>query len=155
MIESEVGRINRAELRQRRSQARRAPEPDDGDVRKPRTGLAPVGAKLLQPSVHAFGELGRASFEVFEDEHPDAPRLAIAGDRELQLALDVRGDLAEDLEQRRKLAGGPASKERDCGVEVVWDDDPTAGRSGERGSLPVDKPRDGRCRKPKGVEKAK
>src|SRR5438876_396133 len=82
MIESGVGRTERAQLGQRRGEPRALAEPDDGEMRQPRTAFALVHAPPLEPPVEVVGERDRPSALVVEDEHADAPRLAVAGDGE-------------------------------------------------------------------------
>src|SRR2546429_9001429 len=82
MIESGVGRTERAQLGQRGGEPRALAEPDDGEMRQPRTAFALVHAQPLEPPVEVVGEPDRPSTLPVQDKHADPPRPAVAGDGE-------------------------------------------------------------------------
>src|SRR5919202_946746 len=98
MIESGVGRTERAELGQRRGEPRAPAEADDREVREPWPALPLVHAEPLEPLVEIPREGGRAPVLVVEDEHPDAAGLSVAGDGEAG-APRRRGGLAQRAEE--------------------------------------------------------
>jgi len=78
MLNSGPGRHESAELRQRRPQARRAPEAEHRDVREPRAGLAPVHLEALEALVEVDRQPAGTALLVLEHEHADTARLAVA-----------------------------------------------------------------------------
>src|SRR5438128_8545102 len=137
MIESGVGRTERAELGERRGEPRALAEPDDGEVRKPAAALPLVHAQPLEPPVEVVGERDRPSALVVEDEHADAPRLAVAGDGESG-APGGRGRLPELAGDRGDIRGGSAPEEGQGDVEVRPDDAADAVSFGKRPAAPGD-----------------
>src|SRR5439155_3687516 len=78
MVDSGPGRTDRPELGRLRGKAGSLPKPDDREVREPRPPLRLVHAEPLEAGVQASGETPRRAALVVEDEHPDAPCLAVA-----------------------------------------------------------------------------
>src|SRR5438093_12343783 len=106
MIESETGRTDRAEIGDGRIEARGATEAQDGDVREPRTLLAPVHPEPLEALVHPLRDPRRRQLAVVEDDHADAPRLAVPPSRELD-RTHARGGVAELGDNRRNVLRRP------------------------------------------------
>src|SRR5437764_233173 len=121
MIESGVGRTERAEVGQRRGEPRALAEADDGEVREPRTALALVHAQPLEPPMEVVRERAGAASLVLEDEHADAPGLAVPRDGEAS-GLGGRGGFLKCAGDRRNLLSAPAAQERQRDVEVRADD---------------------------------
>src|SRR5689334_7856818 len=77
-VDSGIGRTDRAETVDGRSRPGRLSEPRDGDVREPGPLLTAVDAEPLEPLADLLGERRRGAAHVVVDDHPDAPRLAVA-----------------------------------------------------------------------------
>ena len=151
MIESGVGRTERLEVGQRRSEPRALAEPDDGEVREPRTALALVHPQPLEPPVEVVGERDRAAVLVVEDEHAHAPRLAVAGDREPG-GPGGRGCLSKLAGDRRNLGSRAPAEERKREVEVCTDNTADTSPLRKRLTAPGDEAVEDDVRETKGAE---
>jgi hypothetical protein len=125
MVDSGLGRRDLAEVGRLGMQPRPVAEAEHGEVRKPRPRLTAVDAQPLEAAVEVIGERGRVASGVVEDEHPDAPRLAVAADREPRPARSADG-LLERARDGLDVSARAAAEERECEVEVVPRDDPSA-----------------------------
>jgi hypothetical protein len=135
MVDSGTGRTDGAETGQRRSEPRPLSEPDDREVRQPRTPLGFVHAEPMEPPVEVTRQLSRRTVLVVEHEHPDGARFSVAA-----FAKDDRSrpgcgrfELGLDL---LDLAGRPRAEEGERDVEVVAPDGPI--RTGRQARLPGD-----------------
>jgi hypothetical protein len=135
MVDSCTGRTDRAEAGQRRTEPWPLPEPDDREVRQPRTPLGLVHAEPLEPVVEVTRQLSSGTVLVIEDEHPDAARLSIAAFAEGDRSRPGCGrfELGPD---RLDLMGRPRAEEGERDVEVVAPDGPI--RTGRQARLPGD-----------------
>jgi hypothetical protein len=142
MIESDLGRTDRAEVGRSGREAWRTPEPEHGDVRKPRAPLGLVDAEACETPREVVREERRAPPVVLEHEHADAPRLAIAGGGEHGLLRLASGGahLAGD---RSDVVGWAPAAEHEGDVEVLAADDPRVANAGERLPLPGGEALDG------------
>jgi hypothetical protein len=147
MIESGIGRTERAELGERRPEPRALPEADDGEMRKPRPLLSLVQAEPFEPRVEILRQRSRRTVLVVEDEHPDAPGLAVPGDGEASLSRGP-GRLPEGARDRRDIGGGPPPEEGQRDVEIGADDSPYAPAFRELAPLPLDEAVEDVVRKP-------
>src|SRR5205807_4075033 len=77
-VNSCPGRTELAEVGQLRPQPGRAAEPEHGDMRQPRAALPLVHTEPLEAFEDVERERPRVATQVLEDDHPDAPRLAVA-----------------------------------------------------------------------------
>jgi hypothetical protein len=135
MVDSGTGRSDRPEVGQRRCEARTLAEPDDREVRQPRTPLGLVDAEPMEPALEVTRELPCGIVLVVEDEHPDAPRLPIAALAEQDRArsgcccLELGPDPID-------LAGRARSEKGKRDVQVVASD--RSIRAGRKSRLPGD-----------------
>lgn len=90
---------------------------------KPVPALAAVDAEPLQPLLEVGSERTCPARLVVEDEHPDAPRLAVAHRREARPLLHPGGSLTERRDDRGQLAGRPVAEEGERDVQVLARDD--------------------------------
>jgi hypothetical protein len=142
MIESGLGRTDHAEVGRLGPKARRTPEAQDRDVRKPGAPLPFVHAQALEPRGEPIGEAAGAAVLVVQDDHADAAGLAVASrgeDRPLRLA---RGG-AELADDSRNVARRAAAEEGEREVEVLGGDDSGVTDAGERLPLPGGEALDG------------
>src|SRR5207237_2486872 len=151
MIESRVGRTQRAETQRRRGEPRALAEPYDRDVRQPRTVFALVHPEPLEAGEEVVGEGRRPSVLVGEDEHADAARLAVARDGK-DGPLDSGGRLAEGGADRRHHARRTAAQKRERDVEVRADDRADAAALGQLAPAPGDEAVEDVVRKPEPAE---
>src|SRR5215207_3172228 len=105
---------------------------------EPRTTLAPVDADRLEPLVELPRDPGCAVVPVLENEHADAPRLAVpeGSERRSGRALGAR---SQGVDDRRQIGARSRAQERERDVEILSRDNPP----GEVLSLPPDDPLDG------------
>ena len=94
---------------------------------KPFPCLAPVDAERLEPRLEVAGERRRAASLVLEDEHPDAPRLAVPHGHEPRRLGDAAGRGAERLDDPGQFACRPVAEERERDVEMLARDDTDVG----------------------------
>src|SRR5215210_563188 len=94
-------------------------------MREPRSGLAAVDAEPLEPRLDVVCEGGRSVPLVVEDEHADAPCLAVAAQHEARRDGGAGGGV-ELARRELDVIGGPAAEERDGDVQVVAGDDAAA-----------------------------
>ena len=136
MVDSGTGRTDRAEAGQRRTEPWPLPEPDDREVRQPRTPLRLVHAEPVEPVVEVTRQFSSGTVLVVEDDHPDAARLSIAA-----FAEDDRSRLGcgrfELGPDRLDVVGRPRAEEGERDVEVVAPDGSM--RTGRKARLPLDK----------------
>src|SRR5262245_3396318 len=132
MVDSDVGRTEGVELGDLRAQARSLAEPCDRDVRKPATRLATVEPERLEARVQVCCEPVRIAPVLLEDEHADAPRLAVAGHPEGRL-FDPRGCVTERLGDVGELPNRARAEEGQRDVQFRARDDSSA----QLGSLPA------------------
>jgi hypothetical protein len=92
-------------------------------MRQPRTSLTAVDTEKLQTLLHVAGQKRRRPSVVLEDEHADAPRLAIPSGRESDLSRGPRG-IAQRLDDRVELTRRPVAEERERDVQVLASDEP-------------------------------
>jgi hypothetical protein len=123
MVDRRVGRTEGPEVGHGRSEPRRAPEPQNGDVREPRAPLTLVDPQGLQAVEQPPREAAALPRRVVEDEHADAARLAVPARREHDLPSVSRGRLEGDRD-RRQLGGRPATEEGERDVEMLAGNDP-------------------------------
>src|SRR5205085_4871800 len=107
-----------AEVKQRGVQPGHAAETEQGDVREPRSLLAPVHPEPLEAGEDVESEAPGVTAHVVEDEHADAAGLAVAAQIEPDRACGGSGG-AQLTPDRLGLFGGTAAEERDRGVEIV------------------------------------
>jgi hypothetical protein len=136
MIESDLGQTDRPELGKRRRQAGALAEAHDGEMRKPRTPLTPIHAEPFEPLPDPVGEKRRAPALVGEDEHADAPRLAVTGRRE-HGRLDRGARLTDGTEDALDVASRSAAEEGDRDVKVLGRDEANAGDGADLGLAPA------------------
>jgi hypothetical protein len=142
MIESGLGRTDRAEVGRIGPKARWTPEAQDGDVREPRASLALVHAEGFELRRKPLGEAPGAPAIVVEDDHADAPSLAVVRSGENgPLRLARHG--AELPHDRRHVACRAAAEERKRDVEVLGGDDSHVADAAERLPLPGGEALDG------------
>ena len=122
MIESRVGRTERAEGGHRRRETGRPAEAEHGDVRQPRPPLGLVHPEAAEPLVQIARQRARGTSEVLEDEHPDAARLAVARGLEPNRPGGCGGG-AELASDRVDLLARAGSEEREREVHVLERDD--------------------------------
>src|SRR5436190_2513863 len=151
MVDSRFGRTDRAEVGERRAQPRRLAEPQDREMRQPPPPLRLVHVKRLQAAVEVARNARGAAVLVVEDEHPDAPRLAVpanvehgprgADSRAAQTGCDVTEPPRACVAEKR---------ERD--VDVLARHDPHVVDAGEDGPLPHGEPLENVVSDPQGAE---
>src|SRR5450830_60985 len=122
MVDSRLGRTDRSELWKLGLQAGRRAKAKDGDVRKPGTALAFVGADLLEPTLNRFGHPHCLSGRVLEDEHADASSLAVAEQLERHRPGTGCG-AAKDFFDWLDLFARPGAEKGDRGMEVLRRDE--------------------------------
>src|ERR1035437_1306890 len=129
MVGSSLGRHDLPEDGQLGRQARRPAKARNGEVRKPGTSLALVAADRLQPAPNRLRHAGRFAAFVLEDEHADAPRLAVAAEHELHWPGALDG-AADDLEDRLDFEARPPAEEGDGEMELLRRNEarPTSGQ---------------------------
>src|SRR5689334_2229218 len=108
-------------------QARTPAPARDHEMRQPGPVLPAIDAEPLQPLLDVPREQRSPSPVVLEDEHADAPRLAVAHRREPDLPRS-RGGLTQNADDRFELAGGPVTEERQRDVQVRAGHDAAAGQ---------------------------
>ena len=81
-----------------------------------------MDAEALQPLLHVTREERRPRFVVLEDQHADAPCLAVPTRREADLAGPCRS-VAQGVDDRSELARGPVPEKRERDVQMIsWHD---------------------------------
>jgi hypothetical protein len=116
-VNSSIGRTERPDVGQRRPEPRSLTEPDDRDVRKPRPLLAAVDAERLEAPMQNLRNGSRSIDLVREDEHPDAPGLAIPRGLEPHRRGSFSGGTC-GLDDPRQLVPRPMPQERERDVQV-------------------------------------
>jgi hypothetical protein len=86
--------------------------------------LPPVDAELLEAALNVLGDRRPVPALVLENEHPHAPRLAVAPQRE-QRPLPA-ADLVEDGRDRVQLVARAVPEEGDREVEILDANGPRA-----------------------------
>ncbi len=94
-------------------------------MRKPGPGLPPVDAEPLQTREEVVRERRTVPLVVVADEHPDAPRLAVAPHGEDGLPSAVCG-LAQGPHDGLEVVGRPRAEEGQGEVQVLGRNDPRA-----------------------------
>src|SRR5215211_446139 len=122
MVDSGVGRTERAEIGHRRPEARALAKAQNREMRKPRTLFAPIDADRFEPLLQLLRDPVRAAVLVGEDEHADAARLAVANGFEYGSWRTPRG-CPHGIGDGRQLGAGPGAEERERDVEVLARDD--------------------------------
>src|SRR5213592_434818 len=135
MVDSGTGRTDRAEPGQRWSESRPLAEPDDREMRQPRTTLRLVDPEPAEALVEVTCQLPGGAVLVVEDDHPDAARLAIAALAEHDRPRSGCGcfELGPD---RLDLARRPRAEEGQGDVEVGARDGSMG--AGRKAGLPGD-----------------
>src|SRR3954452_14697770 len=87
-------------------------------MRQPRAAFAGIDAETFQTVLDVVGEHSRSPSAVLEDEHADAPRLAVAAPREPDLPPPSRS-FAQRVDHRLELPGRPVTEERERDVQVL------------------------------------
>src|SRR5947208_5367183 len=137
-VSSSLGRHDRPEVGQGRPKARPCLEAEDGHVRQPPFPLDRPEEVSLETEGQGLGAVvGR------EDEHPDAPRLAVGHELEAE-RLDPGAAPPQRLHHFRHTGAGLPAEEREREVEVVPRHGPAAGQAelpcGDRVGRVVGKP---------------
>lgn len=96
-------------------------------MRKPRTLLALVDAESLETAEEPLGEPTGFPSCVVENEHPDAPRLAIAPRRKRDLTR-FTGGASEGGSDRGQLGRRAPSEEGERDVEMLARNDPAVAK---------------------------
>jgi hypothetical protein len=94
-------------------------------VRKPPPLLALVHSELLETALEILGESGSTALLVVEREHSDAPRLAVAAQRE-PCRSSPGSRLPQRADDRVELAHGPVPEKSERDVQVLGRDPPDA-----------------------------
>src|SRR5262245_52309704 len=123
MVDSGVGRTERAEPVDGRLKSGTLAKADDGEMRKPRPRLTAEDSERLQPLLKPLCERGCPPALVIEDEHADAAGLAVAHRGEHGTAPGVLDRDPERLCDRLELPRGPRAEEREGDVQVPARDD--------------------------------
>ncbi len=108
---------------QRWTQTRRLPEAHHGEVRQPWTSLAPVDADRFETLLYLAGECGGATRGIAEEEHPDAPRLSVPIELELE-RMSPANSLGQNSGDLCKLCRRPRAEEGKRDVKVSARHDP-------------------------------
>src|SRR6266511_844875 len=125
MVDSGIGRTELPEIGQGRLQARALPEAQDGHVREPAPLLRLVDAQPLQALEEVLGQARRRSGKVAQDEHANAPALAIVLGHEADRACNS-GRLTHCRKDRLELLHRTVAEKGQRDVQVVADDRPAA-----------------------------
>src|SRR5712691_10767102 len=133
MVDSGVGRTERAQGRERRVEPRRPAKADDREMRQPAALLAPVDLEGLQPAEQILRKSGRSVALVREHEHADAAGLAVAERLEPDWSCGGRC-LARRCDDRIQFGGGTVAEEGERDVDVRAHDDAL----GEMPGAPLD-----------------
>src|SRR3989442_11996177 len=128
MVGSGIGRYDLSQPGERRVEAGPLPEAHDGEVREPRPPLALVDAEPFQALLEIIGEALGPTPGIAQEEHPDAPGLAVALRHEPDRA-GGRGGLAQRGEDRLELRHRPVPEEGEGDAQVPARD-PAAGPNG-------------------------
>src|SRR5712692_474558 len=123
MVGSGIGRTDLPQVRQRRLQPRPLPEADDRQMGQPGPLLALVDSQTLQTALQILGEPGRLAAEIAQDQHPDAPGLAVALRHEADRARGS-GGLEQCAEDRLELLHRTVPEEGQRDMQVVPRDRP-------------------------------
>ena len=99
------------------------PETAHGEVREPRTALAPVDAERLEPLLEAGCEEPRPAALVLAHEHGDAAGLAVPDRGEPELLVDGARGRPERVEDAREVARRAVAEEGEREVQVRPGDD--------------------------------
>ena len=121
-------------------------------MRQPRTPFTTVDAEGLEPFLNVTGQCARVTGGIAEDEHRDAPRLAIPIDVELE-GVALADGLLERGKDLRELGCRASAEECERDVEMLPRDD-AAGAS-KRTLLPGDNAGPHRLGKPQSEEESK
>src|SRR5712691_1755564 len=133
MVDSGVGRTERAQSRERRVEPRRPAKADDREVRQPSARLTPVDPEGLQPTEQILRKAARSLALVGQHEHADAAGLAVAERLEPDWSCGSRC-LARRSDDRVQLGGGTVAEEGERDVDVRARDDAL----GEMPAAPLD-----------------
>ena len=92
-------------------------------MRQPGPRFAAVDAEAVEPLLKVLGKDARTPFFVLQNEHPDAPRLAVANRGETDLR-DPDHRLTERLDDRVEISGRPVPEKRKGDVQVLAPNEP-------------------------------
>jgi len=118
-------------------------------VRQPLPTLALVDAERLEPCVQVVRQGAGAFTLVVEREHPDAPGLAIATQREERPFGRFRG-AAQGSENPVELVRRPVAEERERCVQALSRNDARFRHVFELAALPLQEPVEDLVREPQG-----
>lgn len=137
MIESRFGRTNPAEVGRNRPQPGSSPEAKHSEMSKPGAFLRPIQAESLEAVLETAGEICRPAALVLEDEHPDAPGLAVLLHAKHDPLLDPADRLAERVDDLVDAIGRRTPQESEGDVQVRRAHETSSGGAGELLLLPA------------------
>lgn len=94
-------------------------------MRQPGTPLPAIDAEALQPLLDVTRQLRRPPFGVLEDQHADAPCLAVANRREADFPCP-RSSVTQSADDRPELARRPMPEKHERDMQVISWNDPNA-----------------------------
>ena len=127
MVDRRIGRTESPEIGHRRLESRRRAEAQDRDMWKPRSLLPLVHAELLQPLGEARCQAPALACLVLQDDHADAPSLAVALWGEDDFA-GRSSRIPKSAGDSLELRGGPGAEEGERDVEMLARDDSPAAK---------------------------